>query len=137
MGGDTALVDFFGVFAGDLTRFAGDLTRFAGDLALEGVLDLAGVFFLALVAAFLVGDLALDGDLDLDLAGVLCMEERAESVSKSVDPNGARARGDDHSRWTIRWAEAVVRGRWRGGEGLTSLGSWRGSSLARPPFGLL
>ena len=52
---------------------------FAGDLALEGVLDLAGVFFLALVAAFLVGDLALDGDLDLDLAGVLCMEERAET----------------------------------------------------------
>ena len=93
MGGDTALVDFFGVFAGDLTRFAGDLTRFAGDLALEGDLDLAGVFFLALVAAFLVGDLALDGDLDLDLAGVLCTEERAESVSKSVDPNGARALG--------------------------------------------
>ena len=40
---------------------------------------MAGVFFLALVAAFLVGDLALDGDWDLDLAGVLCTEERAET----------------------------------------------------------
>jgi len=42
---------------------------------------LAGVFFLALVAAFLVGDLALEGDfalegdLALDLAGVLRVRE--------------------------------------------------------------
>ena len=62
---------------------------FAGDLALEGDLDLAGVF-LALVAAFLVGDLALDGDLDLDLAGVLFTEERAETRWAEVRM-GARA----------------------------------------------
>ena len=88
---------------------------------------LAGVFFLALVAAFLVGDLALEGDfalegdLALDLAGVLRVREergvkRAGRETLESQRGGSATRARD---LTPIWAL------------LTSLASSLGSSRER------